>query len=244
MLLVGGCTTRPSIKFVYNKNRCQDSFWWNNLDPRLKMVHYIYGQACLFRSILTFNEVKRVRLGIGVFLMYYAEEGHIKRRDYLIFKPRIQASVTLHRVTINTEFNNSRRNNISPDKQMRKIMWHHAAQGCTSYNWASACDFQQCDMWDQQSLRSACAYAQSDQSLCLSLEYSMTVKLLTDKNLEFLSLKGGCTGSSESTLVKMSNCWKSHDTTQLQVYNDLSTCMWRQSTSFGECTIVHTGEHT
>ena len=67
-------------------------------------------------------------------------------------------------------------------------------------------------MCDQQSLRSACAYAQSDQSPCLSLEYSMTVKLLTEHHLELLSLKGGCTGSSESTLVKMSNCWKSHVT--------------------------------
>ena len=38
----------------------------------------------------------------------------------------------------------------------------------------------------------------------------MIVKLLTKHHLEFLSLKGGCTGSSESTLVKMSNCWKSH----------------------------------
>ena len=38
----------------------------------------------------------------------------------------------------------------------------------------------------------------------------MTVKLLTEYHLEFLSLKRGCTGSSESTLVKMSNCWKSH----------------------------------
>ena len=28
--------------------------------------------------------------------------------------------------------------------------------------------------------------------------------------MEFLSLKGGCTGSSESTLVKMPHCWKSH----------------------------------
>ena len=46
-------------------------------------------------------------------------------------------------------------------------------------------------------------YAQSDQSLCKSLEYSMTVKLLTKQHLEFLGLKGGCTGSSESTLVKM-----------------------------------------
>ena len=47
-----------------------------------------------------------------------------------------------------------------------------------------------------------CAYAQSDQSLCLSLEYSMTVKLLAEHHLQFQSLKGGYTGSSESTLVK------------------------------------------
>ena len=38
----------------------------------------------------------------------------------------------------------------------------------------------------------------------------MIIKLLTEYHLEFLSLKGGCRGSSESTLVKMSNCWKSH----------------------------------
>ena len=37
----------------------------------------------------------------------------------------------------------------------------------------------------------------------------MIVKLLTEPHLAFLSLKGGCTGSSESTLAKMSNCWKS-----------------------------------
>ena len=38
----------------------------------------------------------------------------------------------------------------------------------------------------------------------------MTVKLLTEHHLEFLSLKGGCTGSSESTFVKIPHCWKSH----------------------------------
>ena len=38
----------------------------------------------------------------------------------------------------------------------------------------------------------------------------MSVKLLTEHHLEFLSLKGGCTGSSESTLVKLPDCWKSH----------------------------------
>ena len=65
-------------------------------------------------------------------------------------------------------------------------------------------------MCDQQSLRSACAYAQSDQSLCLSFEYSMSVKLLTEHHLEFLSVRGGCKGSSLSTLVKMPHCWKSH----------------------------------
>ena len=38
----------------------------------------------------------------------------------------------------------------------------------------------------------------------------MTVKLLPEHHLELLSLNGGCTGWSESTLVKMSNCWKTH----------------------------------
>ena len=38
----------------------------------------------------------------------------------------------------------------------------------------------------------------------------MTVQLLTEYHLEFLSLKEGCTGTSESTLVKMPHCWKSH----------------------------------
>ena len=38
----------------------------------------------------------------------------------------------------------------------------------------------------------------------------MIVKLLTEYHLEFLSLKGGCRGSSESTLVKMPHFWKSH----------------------------------
>ena len=65
-------------------------------------------------------------------------------------------------------------------------------------------------MCDEQRLRPACAYAQSDQSLCSSLEYFRSVKRLTEHYLEFLSLKGGCTGSSESTLVKMPHCWKSH----------------------------------
>ena len=46
----------------------------------------------------------------------------------------------------------------------------------------------------------------------------MIVKLLTEHHLEFLSLKGGCRGSSETTLVKMSNCWKSHAAAQKSAY--------------------------
>ena len=45
----------------------------------------------------------------------------------------------------------------------------------------------------------------------------MIVKLLTEHGLEFLSFKGGCRGSSESTLVKMPHCWKSHAMAQLVI---------------------------
>ena len=45
----------------------------------------------------------------------------------------------------------------------------------------------------------------------------MSVRLLSEHHLEFLSLKGGCTGSSESTLVKVPHCLKSHVTAQINV---------------------------
>ena len=38
----------------------------------------------------------------------------------------------------------------------------------------------------------------------------MNFKLLSEHHMEFLSLKRGRTGSYESTLVKISHCWKSH----------------------------------
>ena len=55
------------------------------------------------------------------------------------------------------------------------------------------------------------------QSLYQSLEYSMSVKLLTEHHLELLSLKGGWIGLYESTLVKMPCCWKSHVTAHFGV---------------------------
>ena len=47
----------------------------------------------------------------------------------------------------------------------------------------------------------------------------MSVKLLTEHHLEFLISKGDCTGSSESTLVKMPHCWKSHVAAHLCIKN-------------------------
>ena len=43
----------------------------------------------------------------------------------------------------------------------------------------------------------------------------MIVKLLTEHVLEFLSVKGGFTGSPESTHVKMPHCWKSQVQAQI-----------------------------
>ena len=51
----------------------------------------------------------------------------------------------------------------------------------------------------------------------------MSVKLLTENHLEFLSLKGGCRSWSESALVKMPHCWKSHVMAQLAMNSYLLT---------------------
>ena len=51
----------------------------------------------------------------------------------------------------------------------------------------------------------------------------MIVKLLTEHHLEFLSLKVGCTGSSESTHVKMPHCWKTYVTVHLTLRHENSS---------------------
>ena len=53
----------------------------------------------------------------------------------------------------------------------------------------------------------------------------MSVKLLTEHHLECLSLKRGRTGSSESTLVKMPHCWKSH----VVAHFSFASCLCRAS---------------
>ena len=53
----------------------------------------------------------------------------------------------------------------------------------------------------------------------------MALRLLTELYLEFLRLKGGCTGSPASTLVKMTQYWKSHVMAQI----DLLSRTWVDS---------------
>ena len=43
----------------------------------------------------------------------------------------------------------------------------------------------------------------------------MSVKLLIKQCLELLSIKVGCTGLSEATLVKIPHCWKSRVTAHI-----------------------------
>ena len=50
----------------------------------------------------------------------------------------------------------------------------------------------------------------------------MNIKLLTEKHLESLSLKGGCTGLSESIHVKMPHCWKSHVRAHMYLFKHFS----------------------
>ena len=57
----------------------------------------------------------------------------------------------------------------------------------------------------------------------------MIVRLLTEDHLESLSLKGGCRGSAESTLVKMPHCWKSHAQAQIVKISarmDIQSVIW------------------
>ena len=108
-------------------------------------------------------------------------------------------------------------NMYNTDPEASYVSYIHLNWNYNKHIWAVTWDFQQCGVCDQQRLRQACAYAQSDQSLCLSLEYSMSVKLLSKHHLKFLSLQWWCTGSSESTLVKTPHCWKSRVTAHIKV---------------------------
>ena len=66
----------------------------------------------------------------------------------------------------------------------------------------------------------------------------MTVELLTELHLEFLSSKVGYTGSSESTLVKIPHCWKSYGAAHLRtgrawaLYTAVCVIFWKVHTLY------------
>ena len=70
----------------------------------------------------------------------------------------------------------------------------------------------------------------------------MIAKLLTEYHLEFQSLKGGCTGSSKSTHVKITHCWKSHVTAHV-IISRVSNSMDPDQLAFffrGQLILIHT----
>ena len=66
----------------------------------------------------------------------------------------------------------------------------------------------------------------------------MSAKLLTEHHLEFLSLKEGCTGSSDSTLVKIPHCWKSHALAHLIYETDVISRRHFQNKNIGRIRVI------
>ena len=74
----------------------------------------------------------------------------------------------------------------------------------------------------------------------------MIVKLLTEQHLEFLSLKGGSRGSSESTHVKMPHCWKFHALAQIctigsKMHDNRTIPFFIEMVNIGRCIITGKG---
>ena len=67
----------------------------------------------------------------------------------------------------------------------------------------------------------------------------MSVKLLTEHHFEFLSLKGGCTGSSESTLVNIQHCLKSHVAAQLSFNMRIQKVFFQTRSNFDNFFVFH-----
>ena len=74
----------------------------------------------------------------------------------------------------------------------------------------------------------------------------MNVELLTEQHLEILTLKEGCTGSSESTPVKILHCWKAHVTAHIPFYvHPRKRHRIKQERATQKCVAIHmhTGNH-
>ena len=67
----------------------------------------------------------------------------------------------------------------------------------------------------------------------------MSVKLLSEHHLEVFRLKGGCTGTSESTLVKMPHYGKCHGSyIDVEKYYMYATYNFTMCANFTKCEIL------
>ena len=71
-------------------------------------------------------------------------------------------------------------------------------------------------LWPQRSLRSACASAQSDQSLRSALNGYLRTQGFFMRTAKTLIRLGGCPGWSESSLGAESLCWFCHEAAQIE----------------------------
>ena len=72
----------------------------------------------------------------------------------------------------------------------------------------------------------------------------MTIKLPNAYNFEFLSLNGGCRGSSETTHVKITYCWKSHVKSKVLLFQVLAVYKNNTIDTMGIRTIGATSDNT
>ena len=99
----------------------------------------------------------------------------------------------------------------------------------TGWNLSAATwDFQKCGMCDQQSSDQPAHTHSLIGAVASRLNILWVLSYWWNIHLEFLSLKGGFTGLSESTHVKMPHCWKSRVVAQITSLGFDLFYMWRE----------------
>ena len=70
------------------------------------------------------------------------------------------------------------------------------------------------------------------------------MRLLTEYHLEFLSLTEGCTGWSETTLVRVPHCWKSHVAAHFMFVDQSFNCSYMLIGPEKNYIMLQRGDHT
>ena len=123
---------------------------------RMRFIVTLYTSAWVFLwDIGTYKICAKISYGAQLSYSFIKKNIHLLRYAIKNYGP-------VHGVSILIALLSSECSGESP--HMRMLTRAFAAR--INKIWAATWDFQQCGMCDQQSLRSACAYAQSDQTFC------------------------------------------------------------------------------